>query len=142
LLQNGAISRPENEKAAVLAAADGNPQICTERIIARTAERVKGILRKDLGKTLVRGELIGAWPTCTAGPLAITGPSSQGGNTLRTVRSCNNLQAGKRLLVRGVAARPDAGRRRKVLVPQLSGGQNRSVAEVRQNRRSMKLQSI
>src|SRR5437879_4827184 len=79
---------------------------------------------------------------CTAGLLATTGPSSQGGNTLRTMRSCNDLQAGKRLLVRGIAARPDAGRRRRVPVPELSAGQDRSVAEARQLKRSMKLQSI
>src|SRR6266702_7233876 len=68
--------------------------------------------------------------------------SSPGGNTLRTVRSRDDLPAGRRLLVRGTAARPDAARCEGMPVPKLSACQDCSFAEVRQNKRSVKLQSI
>src|SRR5258708_39759255 len=52
--------------------------------------------------------------TCAAaGRRAATAPSSLCGNPLRTMRSCDDLSAVRRLLVRGIAARPDAGRRRR-----------------------------
>jgi len=64
------------------------------------------------------------------------------GNPLRTVRSRDDLQAGRRLLVRGIAARPDAHWCGRMPVPELFARQDRSAAESRQKKRSVKLQSI
>ena len=77
-----------------------------------------------------------------AGRHRTTAPSSLDGKTLCTVRRRDDLRAGSRLLVRGTATHPDADRRRRVPVPQLSAGQGRSVAQFRQKKRSVNFQSI
>jgi hypothetical protein len=74
-----------------------------------------------------------------AGRRAATAPSLPGGKAMRPMRSRNDLRAAIRLLVRGVAScRPDAGRRRRVPVPRLFAGQDRSAAEFRESKRSLR----
>src|SRR5260370_482936 len=58
------------------------------------------------------------------------------------MRSRDDLPAGGRLLVRGIAARPHAGRCDGMPLPRLSACQDCSFAEGRQNRRRVKFQSI
>src|SRR5260370_26034025 len=72
---------------------------------------------------------------------ATTAPSSFCGNALRTMRSRDDLPAGGRLLVRGIAQNPHASRRNRMPLPELSACQDRSDAESRQSKRSVKLQS-
>jgi len=74
---------------------------------------------------------------CNAGRRAPTGPSSLCGNPLRTVRSCDDLPAGRRLLVHGIAKNPNAGGCGGMPVPELSACQDRSVAESCQEKRSV-----
>src|SRR6266480_5252101 len=102
-----------------------------KRIIFEKAEAVKKKLTGKIGES-----------ACRSGRRGATGPSSLYGNPLRTVRSRDDVQAGNRLLVRGIAARPDAGRCGGMPVSELSTRQDRSAAESRQRKRSVKLQSI
>jgi len=49
----------------------------------------------------------------------------------------DDLPAGRRLLVRGIASRPDAGRCDGMPLPEVSAGQNRSAAKSGQNKRTV-----
>src|SRR5712692_1565275 len=76
--------------------------------------------------------------TSDAGRRAATAPSSLCGNPLRTMRCRDDLPAGRRLLVRGIASRrPDAARCGGMPLPELSAGQDRSAAKFRENKRSL-----
>ncbi len=81
--------------------------------------------------------------TSDAGRRAATAPSSLCGNPLRTMRCRDDLPAGRRLLVCGIASRrPDANRCEGMLVPEMPACQDRSFTKLRQAKRSLKLQSI
>jgi len=72
-----------------------------------------------------------------AGRRAATAPSSPSGKAMRTMRCRDDLPAGSRMLVRGIAARPNACWRRRVPMPQLSACQDRSAEKPSQNKRSL-----
>src|SRR5260221_2901185 len=58
------------------------------------------------------------------------------------MRRCDDLPAGRRLLVRGIAARPDADRCEGMPLPHLPARKDRIAAELRKTKRSVRLQSI
>src|SRR4029077_13821506 len=103
-----------------------------KRMLIEMAEEVnRKLAGKDPGEPASRSGLRGA-----------TGSSSFYGNALCAMWRCDDLPSRRRLLVRGIAARPHARQCGGVPLPHLPAREDRIAADLRKTKRSVKLQSI